>query len=65
MIKIYLPLAASTEDLERAVAEAIAQTGASSPKDMGAVMKAVMPKLAGKNADGRAVSEAVKVRLSS
>jgi uncharacterized protein YqeY len=45
------------------VAAAITETGANSMKDMGAVMKSVMPKLAGKNADGRLVSETVKKRL--
>ena len=45
-------------------AEAIAQTGATSMKEMGAVMKAVMPRLAGKNADGKAVSETVKKKLT-
>jgi hypothetical protein len=65
VIEVYLPQAATAEDIERAVAEAVAETGAASPKDMGAVMKAVMPKLAGKNADGRAVSDAVKAKLSS
>ena len=48
----------------RAVAAAIAETGATSIKEMGAVMKAVMPRLAGKNADGRAVSETVKKKLT-
>ena len=65
VIEVYLPQAATAEDIERAVAEAVAETGAASPKDMGAVMKAVMPKLAGKSADGRAVSDAVKAKLSS
>ena len=63
VIEGYLPQAASAEEIEAAVSAAIAEAGASSMKDMGAVMKAVMPKLAGKNADGRAVSEAVKKRL--
>jgi len=45
------------------VDEAVAETGASSVKDMGTVMKAAMARLAGKPADGRAVSEAVKARL--
>ena len=65
IIETYLPQAASQEDIDQAVANAIAETGASSMKDMGAVMKATMAKLAGKNADGKAVSEAVKARLSS
>ena len=45
------------------MADAIAETGASSLKDMGKVMKAVMPKLAGKHADGRSVNEAVRRKL--
>ena len=64
VIEGYLPQAASQEEIDKAVAEAIAETGASSMKEMGAVMKAVMPRFTGKNADGRAVSEAVKTRLS-
>ena len=53
MLEQYLPPAASAEEIDAAVAAAIAETGATSPKDMGKVMKAVMPKLAGKNADGK------------
>lgn len=64
VIEGYLPQAASQEEIDQAVAAAIAATGATSVKEMGAVMKAVMPLLAGKNADGRAVSEAVKTRLA-
>ena len=63
VLEHYLPPAASAEEIDAAVAEAIAETGASSPKDIGKVMKAVMPRLAGKNADGRAVSEAVRRKL--
>ena len=63
VLQAYLPAAATPEEINAAVAEAIAETGASSPKDMGKVMKAVMPKLAGKNADGRAVNEAVRRKL--
>ena len=47
-----------------AVEAAVAETGESSMKDMGTVMKAAMARLAGKTADGKAVSEAVKARLS-
>jgi len=61
----YLPPAASTEDIEAAVAAAISETAAASPKDMGKVMKAVMPKLAGKNADGRIVNDIVRRRLGA
>jgi uncharacterized protein YqeY len=63
ILQHYLPPAVSAEDIEAAVAAAIAETGASSAKDMGKVMKAVMPKLAGKNADGKAVNEAVRRKL--
>lgn len=65
LIEGYLPKAASQAEIDQAVAAAIAETGAVSMKDMGAVMKAVMPRLAGKNADGRAVSEAVKRKLAA
>jgi uncharacterized protein len=65
VLEAYLPPAASAADIEAAVAAAIAETGASSPKDMGKVMKAVMPKLAGKNADGKAVNEAVRRTLGA
>src|SRR5437868_12542589 len=58
VIESYLPQAASAEEIDEAVVEAIAETGATSMKDMGAVMKASMAKLASKNADGRLVSEA-------
>jgi uncharacterized protein len=65
VLQAYLPAAATPEEITAAVAEAIAETGASSPKDMGKVMKAVMPKLAGKNADGKAVNEAVRRTLGA
>ena len=65
VIEGYLPQAASQEEIDQAVAAAIAETGATSMKEMGAVMKAVMPRLAGKNADGRAVSEAVRRKLGA
>ena len=65
IIEEYLPQAASQEEIDQAVAAALAETGASTVKDMGAVMKAAMARLAGKNADGKTVSAAVKVKLSS
>jgi uncharacterized protein len=65
VLEHYLPPAASAEEIDAAVLAAIAETGAGSPKDMGKVMKAVMPRLAGKNADGRAVSEAVRRKLGA
>lgn len=64
IIQTYLPASASQEDMARAVEEAISETGASSPKDMGAVMKAVRPKLEGKTVDGKALSDLVKASLS-
>ena len=64
VIETYLPQAASPTEIDAAVAEAISESGATSMKDMGAVMKAAMAKLAGKSADGKLVSEAVKSRLS-
>jgi uncharacterized protein YqeY len=63
ILEHYLPPAVTPEEIDAAVAAAIAETGASSAKDMGKVMKAVMPKLAGKNADGRAVNDAVRRKL--
>lgn len=65
VIEAYLPQAASQDEIEQAVIAAVAETGAASMKDMGKVMKAVQAALAGKNADGRAVSEAVKAKLSA
>ncbi len=65
VIEVYLPQAASPNEIEDAVAEAVAETGATSMKEMGAVMKAAMAKLQGKTADGRAVSEAVKAKLAN
>ena len=59
----YLPASASDEEIAAAVAAAITETGATSAKDMGKVMKAVMAGLAGKTVDGKKVSESVKARL--
>lgn len=63
LIEAYLPQAASQAEIDEAVAAAVAETGATSMKDMGRVMKAAQAKLVGKNADGRTVSEAVKAKL--
>ena len=65
ILEEYLPPAASAADIDAAIAQAIAETNASSARDIGKVMKAVMPKLAGKNADGRAVNEAVRRKLGA
>jgi uncharacterized protein YqeY len=63
VIETYLPQAASPVEIEGAVRAAISETGASSMKDMGAVMKAALAHLAGKTVDGKAVSETVKALL--
>lgn len=64
ILNAYQPAAASDEDVAAAVAAAIAETGATSAKDMGKVMKATMAALAGKTVDGKKVSEAVKATLA-
>jgi len=64
VIEVYLPQAATPDEISAAVDAAVAETGASSMKEMGNVMKAAMTRLAGKSADGRLVSEAVKSKLS-
>jgi uncharacterized protein len=63
IIELYLPAGASAEEIDAAVASAIQETAAASAKDMGKVMKAAMAKLAGKNVDGKQVSERVRARL--
>ena len=63
VIESYLPSAPSQQELEAAVAAALAETGATSQKQMGVVMKAAQAKLAGKRVDGRALSELVKQKL--
>jgi uncharacterized protein YqeY len=64
LIEGYLPAELDDADLETMVSEAIAQTGASEPKDMGQVMKVVMARAAGR-ADGRRVSERVREALGA
>ena len=59
----YLPAQISAAELDAEVAAAVAQVGAKGPRDMGAVMKVLLPKLAGR-AEGKTVSEAVKGALS-
>ena len=63
VLEAYLPAAPSAEDVERIVAEVIAEVGASSPKDMGRVMKPALERLGGA-ADGKLVSETVKRLLA-
>ncbi len=64
MIEEYLPAAASEADIEAAIAAAIAETGATTAKQMGLVMKSVQAKLAGKTVDGRSLSEKIKAKLA-
>jgi hypothetical protein len=63
VIEEYLPAAASEDEIRGAIEEAVRETGASSVKDMGKVMKAALARLAGKGADGSRVSQMVKERL--
>ena len=63
VLETYLPPAADPAVVDRAIAEAIGEAGATSSKDMGRVMKAVMAKLAGKGVDGKAVNDLVRKRL--
>ena len=65
VLETYLPPAADAATVERAVIEAIQETGATSPKDMGRVMKAAMAKLTGQSVDGKTVNELVRARLAA
>jgi uncharacterized protein YqeY len=64
IVESYLPAAASEEEMLSAVDAAIAETGATSAKQMGLVMKAVQARLTGKTIDGKFISEKVKARLT-
>jgi uncharacterized protein len=64
VLESYLPPAADPALVEQAVVEAIAETGATSPKDMGRVMKAALAKLAGQTVDGKVVNELVRRKLA-
>jgi uncharacterized protein YqeY len=64
IIETYLPKALSSEELEHIIASLLADTGARSVKDMGAVMKAVMARLAGHAVDGKLVSDLVRAKLT-
>ena len=64
ILEAYLPAAADPAAVEQAVDEAIRETGAASPKDMGRVMKAAMARLAGQTVDGKTVNELVRRKLS-
>ena len=64
VLESYLPPGADPAAIERAVLDAIAETAATSAKDMGRVMKTVMAKLAGQSVDGKAVNELVRQKLA-
>ena len=64
VVEEFLPASASPEEIAAAVDEAIAETGATSARDIGRVMPLAMKKLAGKTVDGRAVNERVRSRLT-
>lgn len=63
ILETYLPAAASDADMDAAIAAAIAETGANSPKQMGAVVKAAKAKLEGKTVDGKALSDRIRTKL--
>jgi uncharacterized protein YqeY len=63
LIESYLPAAAGPEEIEAAIAAALAETGVTSLKQMGVVMKAAQGRLQGKTVDGKALSEQVRSRL--
>ncbi len=65
VIEIYLPAALDEAAITKIVEETIRETGASSAKEMGNVMKAVMAKLVGQNVDGKIVSQVVKAKLGA
>jgi len=64
VLETYLPPAADPAAIDRAIVDAMAETGATSPKDMGRVMKAAMAKLAGQTVDGKVVNERVRQKLA-
>jgi len=65
IIEHYLPANASADDIENAITAAIAETGANSAKQMGAVIKAARAKLEDKTVDGKALSDSVRTRLGA
>jgi len=64
ILEAYLPAGASDSDMSAAIEAAVAETGANSPKSMGAVIKAAKARLEGKTVDGKTLSDRVKERLS-
>ena len=64
LIESYMPAPASAEEMEQAIAAAMAETQVTSAKQMGVVMKAAQAKLSGKRVDGKVLSEKVRARLA-
>jgi uncharacterized protein len=64
LIETYMPSAPTAEEVDAAIAAAMAETGIASLKQMGVVMKAAQAKLAGKRVDGKALSERVRAKLA-
>src|SRR5580704_14770157 len=64
ILEVYLPAAPSDAELNAAIEAAIVETGANSPKSMGAVIKAAKARLEGKSVDGKLLSDRVKERLA-
>ena len=64
IVESYLPAAATEEEIDAAIAEALSETGTASLKQMGAVMRAAQARLKGKTMDGKTMSDKVKAKLS-
>ena len=64
IVESYMPSAPTDAEMDAAIAAALAETGATSAKQMGLVMKAAQAKLAGKRVDGKVLSERVRSKLS-
>ncbi len=64
-LEVYLPPPVDPAEIERAVTEAIAESGATSAKELGKVMKVVMPKLAGRAVDGKTINDLVRRKLGA
>ena len=64
IIESYMPSAPTSEEMDRAISEAIAESGVTSLKQMGVVMKAAQAKLSGKRVDGKALSDRVRGKLT-
>jgi uncharacterized protein YqeY len=64
LIEAYMPAAPTDEEVDAAIAAAMAETGITALKQMGVVMKAAQAKLAGKRVDGKVLSERVRAKLT-